>query len=394
MSVQRLKRGVYLVRWFDETGRQRGRRFSSKTEADAFEGRQKMMKAGRRSGGLVASRMRLGDYLEVWRDRHGVALATSTLRQRRGVLNAHVVPRLGEARLCDLTAVVVRDWRGELRRDGVSVGQCNAALRDLSAVLGAAVSDQLLLANPCLGIRRLPAESVKARRVLAPLEIEQLRVLVPTLRDVILVELVGYAGLRPGEALALRWGAVGDGKVRIEDNFTDGEFKPPKTGQRRVVDVVAPLAEDLALYRPAGSAPDDLVLEGKGGGPLPLGSWRRWVWQPALQAAGIRGGVRIYDLRHSAASALIAEGRPVNYVQTQLGHSSPILTLETYSHVFEDYRWPQGTTLVSAIRQGRRKLPERLLRDVDPDRIQAAAQREREEAERLGDEIDRFARPV
>lgn len=45
---------------------------------------------------------------------------------------------------------------------------------------------------------------------------------------------------------------------------------------------------------------------------------------------------RPYDLRHSFASLLLAEGKSVHYVARQLGHS-PALTLSTYGHLFAEY---------------------------------------------------------
>jgi site-specific recombinase XerD len=42
-----------------------------------------------------------------------------------------------------------------------------------------------------------------------------------------------------------------------------------------------------------------------------------------------------HDLRHFMASALIAGGASVKQVQTVLGHSSAVITLRTYAHL-----WP------------------------------------------------------
>ena len=44
-------------------------------------------------------------------------------------------------------------------------------------------------------------------------------------------------------------------------------------------------------------------------------------WAPACRAAGIDRVPRPYDLRHSFASLLLAEGHPPMYVAQQLGHS-------------------------------------------------------------------------
>ena len=65
-------------------------------------------------------------------------------------------------------------------------------------------------------------------------------------------------------------------------------------------------------------------------------NFRRRVWAPALKAAGLPSGLRLHDLRHTAASLLIREGAGVMSVSKQLGHSTPTVTLNVYSHLFED----------------------------------------------------------
>jgi integrase len=54
------------------------------------------------------------------------------------------------------------------------------------------------------------------------------------------------------------------------------------------------------------------------------------------RARGRRRGERApYDLRHSFASLLLAEGRTIHYVAKQLGHSA-LMTLNTYGHVIDE----------------------------------------------------------
>jgi integrase len=55
----------------------------------------------------------------------------------------------------------------------------------------------------------------------------------------------------------------------------------------------------------------------------------------ACAAAELDGRTRAHDLRHVAASALIAGGPSVAAVQAVLGRSSPSETLEVYAHL-----WP------------------------------------------------------
>jgi integrase-like protein len=51
----------------------------------------------------------------------------------------------------------------------------------------------------------------------------------------------------------------------------------------------------------------------------------------ALRKAELNG-FRLYDLRHTFASLLLAQGVPITYVAAQLGHSKPTTTLQWYAH--------------------------------------------------------------
>jgi integrase len=55
---------------------------------------------------------------------------------------------------------------------------------------------------------------------------------------------------------------------------------------------------------------------------------------PALKAADLPR-IRVHDLRHTYASLLIEQGENVKYIQSQLGHSSPTVTLNVYAHLMK-----------------------------------------------------------
>jgi integrase len=55
----------------------------------------------------------------------------------------------------------------------------------------------------------------------------------------------------------------------------------------------------------------------------------------ALDRAGLPR-VRFHDLRHSAATFLLAQGMTLEDVKQLLGHSSIVLTSNTYGHVLEE----------------------------------------------------------
>ena len=55
---------------------------------------------------------------------------------------------------------------------------------------------------------------------------------------------------------------------------------------------------------------------------------------PALKDAKVER-IRFHDLRHTYASLLIDQGENIKYIQTQIGHSSPTMTLDVYAHLMK-----------------------------------------------------------
>ena len=159
-------------------------------------------------------------------------------------------------------------------------------------------------------------------------------------RDATLISVLAYGGLRPGEALGLRWGDVRERTLLIERAVSLGEVGDTKTRAHRTVRMLTPLAQDLREWRLASGRPDDraLVFPGRDGKPWTqpaYQSWRRRAFKRALTAAGVEHA-RVYSLRHSFASLLLHEGRREHYVARQLGHD-PRLTVSTYGHVIDEF---------------------------------------------------------
>ena len=77
----------------------------------------------------------------------------------------------------------------------------------------------------------------------------------------------------------------------------------------------------------------------------------RWIksFKPAVRAAGLPEDLRLYDLRHTCASLLIAQGASVKAVQAQLGHATASITLDTYGHLFPS----EMEALADRLEQGR-----------------------------------------
>jgi integrase len=60
------------------------------------------------------------------------------------------------------------------------------------------------------------------------------------------------------------------------------------------------------------------------------------VWRVAVRRAGLPVGFGLHGLRHYFATLLIHNGAAVKTVQLALGHSTPMITLNTYAHEWPD----------------------------------------------------------
>jgi integrase len=155
----------------------------------------------------------------------------------------------------------------------------------------------------------------------------------------LLVLVLGYTGLRWGEATALRVCDIDFTRRRIDVRraFSDVGGKivlgTPKSHLARTVPLPRFLAADLAASV-QGKNPDNLVFTTASGSIVHSANWRQKVFLPARKQAGISDRFRIHDLRHTAAALMIQAGYPPKMLQEILGHASITTTLDLYGHLY------------------------------------------------------------
>ena len=177
------------------------------------------------------------------------------------------------------------------------------------------------------------------------------------------MSVLAYEGLRPGEAFALQWRDVVDDRGRarprllVQRAVSGEQLSTTKSQRARQPELFAPVAKELVeLYLAAGRPdPFALVFGDSEGGHHRRQNWRRRVWIPALERAGV-AYFRTYDLRHTCATLLIYEGRTVNEVADHLGHADPGFTARTYAHVMRDASKRRRVPIARAIATARRPL--------------------------------------
>ena len=57
----------------------------------------------------------------------------------------------------------------------------------------------------------------------------------------------------------------------------------------------------------------------------------------------------VIDLRHTYASLLIEQGENIKYIQSQMGHANPSVTLNIYGHLMESVNQAAAQRLENTI---------------------------------------------
>ncbi len=360
MSIQRIlrKKGFVYKVWWREGHRMRSRTFDRKRDAQAFEGQLRVMKRRGDLAELDAGRITLNEFVDDWRALHADPfLAPKTKQLYEWLLQRHILPRLGHLELRQPKTETIRRFTRDLLESEAGAVTTQKALALLGGILQRAVEFGHLSMNPA---RLVPKPSRPQRRAVHPLPPEKIEALrghmlgEGQLQDATIISVLAYAGLRPGEAMALTWGDVRERTLLVERSVSLGEVRATKTRRTRSVDLLKPLAQDLAGWRMACGRPNAkaLIFSDSRGGPLNLDNWRRRVYRPAAEAIGLETTAP-YDLRHSFCSLLLAEGRSPLEVAEQLGHS-PVMTLSTYGHVIRELKGQKHhLSAESLIRQAR-----------------------------------------
>jgi len=235
----------------------------------------------------------------------------------------------------------------EDRVDVIDAGNASSGIRTVNKALGTmralfnfAEGRRYAAHNPAKHAKMLRAaprpDMPLDQNVLTPTELQALQAAIdPSWRAAVMV--LAYGGLRLGELLGLQWGDVeldrGRLYVRRQLEAVTGKFTTPKTtAGTRFVELPGFVIPELRTWKlrcPRG----ELCFPASDGRPMDDRNFRSRVFYPALRRAGLRK-IRVHDLRHTAASMMIATGEDLASISRQLGHANVNITLTTYTHWF------------------------------------------------------------
>ena len=265
------------------------------------------------------------------------------------VVEQYIKPELGRFKLSALRANNVRKSYNQLAERGLGSQVIRQAHAVLHTALERARKDKLIAVNPATTAKEdaLPRREKKEREWLKPNHARRFLEAAAGDRFGALWHLMITGGLRPAEGLGLKWQDIeGEGvhvrRSLIERGAEEMHFAEPKTERsRRYVTLPASTMAALDAHRKkqvkerlkAGDKWEckDLIFATRTGGPLQQRNVRR-NFKRVLKTAELPP-MRIYDLRHTTASLLLASGENIKTISERLGHSDVSLTLSVYSHL-------------------------------------------------------------
>jgi integrase len=278
----------------------------------------------------------------------------STWNMYRGHVENHFA-QIDNLKVNRITIATVEKFIAERRGQNVSLATLKKILGTFGQVMKYAVRHRYIDHNPVIEAER-PKDKGKEKapviRVLTPTEINAMLAKVQDQKYSTLFMLAVSSGAREGELLGLKWSDVlwDTNQIYIQRTFNNGAWYRPKSKNSiRKIDLGPTAMKQLKMWKLAcPSNKLDLVFPNESGKPINHGYMLRHRFWPALKDAELPK-IRFHDLRHTFASLLIDQGENIKYIQKQLGHSKPTVTLDIYAHLFNDHNPEAAIRLDSKI---------------------------------------------
>jgi integrase len=341
----------WLVRVFLGRDREtRQRRYHNRTVHGSARRAQeyltKMLRERDLGRGLEGSELTLNEFLDRWLE----AAAKPKLREKsyrsyEGLLRRYVRPSIGDRVLSAITSLDLQDAYQQLVNRGLSSRTIRYTHSVLRSAMRQAIRWRLLLQDPTAGAQ-LPRLGRREMRVLTA---EQSRIFLASALKTHYGPILAIAlttGMRPSEYLALTWQDIDwdRGTVSVVRTLerAAGRWRFAETKRscsRRIIKLqgwVLETLKDLQRRTTRHSKCDwpaaaDLIFSSTTGRPIHSDKLAE-RFKAVLRQAAVPT-IRLYDLRHTAATLALSAGVPPKVVAEQLGHSSAAFTLDVYSHL-------------------------------------------------------------
>lgn len=297
---------------------------------------------------VPTGRLTLGAFLQQWLEEAvKPSVREQTYISYSQIVRNHVVPTLGRLPLPEVTPQRIQALLNAKLKEGKAprtVGYVRAVLR---RALSVAVKWNLIARNP-VPLVDAPKQERREMRAFSPAEARRFLTVIAGDPLEALYTVAVTLGLREGEVLGLRWSEIDldanvlavrrqvqniGGQLRLVDLKTDRS--------RRTLPLPGTVATALRAHRTRQLAErlrlgavwqeNDLVFPSAVGTMMDARNMTR-RFKALLARAGL-APMRFHDLRHSAASIMLAQGVDLRTIMEVLGHSQIGITMNLYAHV-------------------------------------------------------------
>jgi integrase len=336
---------------------------SGATSAEARQKLDALRDAAKRGSLPPPARLTLGEYLTDWIERDRPNVRPSTWHGRETHVRVYLIPALGRLPLAKLTPADVdraltvfqtsgRPVYGKSRRGRPRHPISALTARHIRATLRRALNDALrdrLITRNAAQESKPPRVDDREVVYLAPELVKRLLERTAGVELGPLYALAASTGLRLGELLGLSWESVDllAGTLSVRQSLArDGnggwDLTVPKSRRsKRTIPLPATARAALIAQRQRQDAAQDaagaawqrsgLVFTDAVGRPLNPHNVSA-QFQRDREAAGVPR-VRFHDLRHSAATLLLAQGVPLAVISDWLGHAGIAITMQHYAAI-------------------------------------------------------------
>lgn len=297
----------------------------------------------------TAKPVTFSDAAKRWKKEHvELRLKPSSKRFYGDILKNYLGPFFGDMPLAEVSRRTVKEavafWMERAKASDSKRGERSIpnVLRTGGALFCWAIEEELIEVNPFLKPGKIFKMDKFQGDYLRPEEVQPyfdgLKKKAP--RYFPILRTMTCAGLRVGEAIALKWGGIDwNGKfLTVQESSWQGHVGTPKTeSSLRRVDLSPEMIEVLQQYRKAiaaqslkaGKKMPETVFVNEAGRPMDSSKVRR-AHESGLKAAGLRH-IRLHDLRGTFTSLLVSAGAPIYHVSKALGHSDTATTEKHYA---------------------------------------------------------------
>lgn len=364
------RRGRYVIDCYDQNGKRYRKSMKAGTAKDAAkrELREIEAKIERRTFMHEKKALTFKEVAQKWLEYKKGRCRITSWEMFESYLKNHFVD-IDELKINRITTANIESFI-TARQSKMALASLRKILVTLNQVMKYAVRHRMIDYNPLMDAERPKAtgKAEESRAILTPKQIRGLIEAEPDQKYKTLFLTAIMTGARQGEILGLKWSDVNFAKkqINISRTFNHGRFFEPKTRQSmRKIDLAPMLVKALAAWKlRSGGKDDDLVFyclcndneklqdqDSEIRMPMNYSNMVQRHFLKALKKAEIPR-IRFHDLRHTFASLLIEQGENIKYIQSQLGHSTPVTTLTVYAHLMKETNQEAARRLEKAIFKG------------------------------------------